>query len=114
MLLRKELSAIGNNYNQMIRRLNSLSFCHEVKTWLGGGSYLSGDIQPGDILLLATDALAHFILLQALKNGKPKIWKHLQKLLYTGDDAAFKAWVEARRRKNQMKNDDTTLIMINF
>ncbi|UAY55673.1 plasmid mobilization protein [Arachidicoccus terrestris] len=34
ILLRKELSAIGNNYNQMIRKLNSLSFCHEVKTWL--------------------------------------------------------------------------------
>lgn len=80
----------------------------------GGGSYLSGDIQPGDTLLLATDALAQFILLQALKNGKPKIWKHLQKLLYTGDEDAFKAWVEARRRKNQMKNDDTTLIIINF
>jgi len=34
IVLRKELSAIGNNYNQMVRRLNSLSFCHEVKTWL--------------------------------------------------------------------------------
>ncbi|UAY55685.1 protein phosphatase 2C domain-containing protein [Arachidicoccus terrestris] len=80
----------------------------------GGGSYLSGDIQPGDILLLATDALAHFILMETHKNGKSKVWKHLQKILYTRDDAAFKTWVEARRRKNQMKNDDTTLIMINF
>lgn len=32
--LRKELSAVGNNYNQMVRKLNSLSFCHEVKSWL--------------------------------------------------------------------------------
>lgn len=34
MSLRNELSAVGNNYNQMVRKLNSLSFCHEVKSWL--------------------------------------------------------------------------------
>jgi hypothetical protein len=32
--LRKELSAVGNNYNQMVRKLNALSFCHEAKAWL--------------------------------------------------------------------------------
>jgi hypothetical protein len=32
--LKKELSAIGNNFNQMIKRLHTISDFHELKTWL--------------------------------------------------------------------------------
>ena len=31
--LKKELSAIGNNFNQAVKRLHILSDCQEVKTW---------------------------------------------------------------------------------
>jgi MobC-like protein len=31
--LKKELSSIGNNFNQMVKRLHVLSDCQEVKTW---------------------------------------------------------------------------------
>jgi hypothetical protein len=32
--LRKELSAIGNNYNQTVKRLHALQQIDEIKTWL--------------------------------------------------------------------------------
>lgn len=32
--LRKELSAIGNNYNQTVKRLHALQRIDEIKTWL--------------------------------------------------------------------------------
>jgi predicted metalloprotease with PDZ domain len=32
--LRKELNALGNNYNQLIKRLHSLQDISEIKTWL--------------------------------------------------------------------------------
>ena len=32
-LLRNELSAIGNNYNQTVKKLNSLRYISEVKFW---------------------------------------------------------------------------------
>jgi hypothetical protein len=34
MALRNELNAIGNNYNQVVKRLHSLQHFEEVKTWL--------------------------------------------------------------------------------
>jgi predicted metalloprotease with PDZ domain len=34
MALRSELNAIGNNYNQVVKRLNSLQHVEEIKSWL--------------------------------------------------------------------------------
>lgn len=34
VLLRNELSAIGNNFNQAVKRLHSLSHLPELKTWI--------------------------------------------------------------------------------
>lgn len=34
LLLKKELNAIGNNYNQAIKKLHTLDHDHEVKKWL--------------------------------------------------------------------------------
>ena len=34
MVLRNELNAIGNNYNQVVKRLHSLQHFEEVKAWL--------------------------------------------------------------------------------
>lgn len=32
--LKEELNAIGNNYNQMVKRLHSLNHISEIKSWL--------------------------------------------------------------------------------
>jgi hypothetical protein len=32
--MRNELNAIGNNYNQVVKRLHSLQYFEEIKTWL--------------------------------------------------------------------------------
>ena len=32
--LKNELSAIGNNFNQMVKRLHTLSHLHELKAWI--------------------------------------------------------------------------------
>ena len=34
IVLRNELNAIGNNYNQVVKRLHTLSDFPEIKTWL--------------------------------------------------------------------------------
>jgi len=34
ILLRNELNAIGNNYNQVVKKLHLLQTTHEFKTWL--------------------------------------------------------------------------------
>ena len=34
IVLRNELNAIGNNYNQVVKRLHSLQRVEEIKTWL--------------------------------------------------------------------------------
>ncbi len=33
ILLKKELNAIGNNFNQAVHRLHTLDHVHEIKTW---------------------------------------------------------------------------------
>jgi hypothetical protein len=34
ILLRNELNAVGNNFNQTVKRLHALQQMHEIKTWL--------------------------------------------------------------------------------
>lgn len=34
LLLKKELNAIGNNYNQAVKKLHTLNHIEEVKSWL--------------------------------------------------------------------------------
>lgn len=34
ILLKDELNAIGNNYNQVVKKLHSMQHCSEVSTWL--------------------------------------------------------------------------------
>ena len=33
ILLRKELNAIGNNFNQVVHRLHTLDHLHEIRSW---------------------------------------------------------------------------------
>ena len=66
----------------------------------------SGDCAPGDLLVLASDALACWFLAKTIAGKKP--WETLLVL----NPAGWDAWVEEQQRKGLMRNDDTTLVII--
>lgn len=65
-----------------------------------------GRWRPGDEFWLATDALAHWLLTQHLAGAWPPVG-----LAGVSDADGFHAWVEARRREG-LRNDDTTLVRV--
>lgn len=68
----------------------------------------TGKLEPGDILLLATDALACWLL-------TTKAWaKTVSEFRLLDDEAAFSIWVEELRRERGLKNDDTTMVLVEF
>jgi serine/threonine protein phosphatase PrpC len=72
----------------------------------------SGDIRNGDLLIMGTDAISAWILSESEKNLHP--WINLANLL-GGDGfskADFKNWLNHKRSEKEIKNDDTTLIVI--
>lgn len=74
--------------------------------------YGSGTIQEKDILLLATDAMAVWILKQ--KNRSEKVRKLLIERFEKQDEQNFEEWLNKQRKTNKIKNDDVTLLMIRF
>ena len=68
----------------------------------GGGEFLSGDL-----VILATDALGCWILQEREAGRRP--WEVLKSL---DSPAEWEAWVEAQRTQRAMRNDDTTLVMV--
>lgn len=73
---------------------------------------LKGEISPGDIFFLATDALAAWIL-QRLEQGDVTVW---QRLLRIQSNEQFDAFVNrmrnASRSQDHMHDDDTSLFII--
>lgn len=66
---------------------------------------------PNDILLLATDALAAWIFKQKDEEEKP--WLILREILKKkSKEYIFEKWLNDKRIKSEIKNDDTTLLMI--
>jgi len=74
--------------------------------------YCNGKIEPNDIILLATDALAAWILKQ--KNRNLKIRKNLIEQFEKNDENSFEEWLNKKRATSRIKNDDVTLLMIKF
>jgi hypothetical protein len=70
-----------------------------------------GGWQPGDRFLLMTDALAHWFLCRHEAGDRP--WLELTRFP-TGPaaSAAFAEWVGDRRRRDGLRNDDVTLVLI--
>ena len=68
----------------------------------------SGILEQGDVLLLATDALACWLIDQGTFETS------LEELLSMDGRAAFASWVEDKRKHHGMKNDDTTLVLAEF
>lgn len=65
------------------------------------------EAQPGDYVLLATDALAKWILTLTKQGGNPWI-----ELLTLTNDAAFREFVVRERDRETLDVDDTTLMTI--
>ena len=66
-----------------------------------------GDCAPGDLILLASDALACWMLEDHAQGGRP--WDTLMAL---ESHQAWEEWVNTRRQERIMKNDDTTLVIV--
>ena len=66
----------------------------------------SGECASGDLLILATDALACWFLAQSATGAKP--WKTLLAL----DLSEWGTWVGEQRSAGSMRNDDSTLVII--
>ena len=67
-----------------------------------------GTLQRGDVLLLATDALACWLL-------TTQTWPEtLRELKGIRSDETYAAWVDTLRRDRGLKNDDTTLVIVEF
>lgn len=64
-----------------------------------------GDCQPGDLLVLATDAVAAWFLQQVEAGGRP--WQRLVAL----NPRKFAGLVDRLRQHEAMRNDDVTLIL---
>ena len=62
--------------------------------------------EPGDLFILATDALACWFL--ASDDSRERPWEAVAAL----NSSTWAGWVEDRRRSGQMRNDDTTLVML--
>ena len=72
----------------------------------------SGQIRPGDIFLMATDALAQWLLTQFEQpDQRQTLWRGL---LTMQDHHQFVQFVEQQRyqTKGGMVDDDTTLVII--
>ncbi|MBI2804651.1 MAG: protein phosphatase 2C domain-containing protein [Planctomycetes bacterium] len=87
--------------------------------------------KPGDVLLLMTDALAMWFLQRESEGKNP--WEELKPLLKWPEKkaafttwnepregpahlriTAFEAWIEERRLRQELRNDDVTLLAICF
>lgn len=65
-----------------------------------------GKCQPGDWIIVASDALARWILEAVESGGNP--WETLAPL----NSRTWEGWVQCRRDERVMHNDDTTLISL--
>ncbi len=65
---------------------------------------LSGEFRQGDLILLASDAVASWLLLKRESGAKP--WERLLE----PEEAEWEGWVQERRQERSMRNDDSTLI----
>jgi hypothetical protein len=64
------------------------------------------DWRAGDVLLLMTDALAHWFLTEAEAGRRP--WETLA----ARTDEDFAPWLDGLRQARQLRNDDVTLVSI--
>jgi serine/threonine protein phosphatase PrpC len=72
-----------------------------------------GKWRPGDRILLATDALAEWLLRRHEQEQQPA--DDIERLLAeSAPQDAFAGWVEERRDRQGLRNDDVTLVVIDL
>lgn len=72
-----------------------------------------GKGRPGDRLLLTTDALAEWLLRRNENKQRPA--DDIDRLLAeSAPQDSFAGWVEERRNRQGLRNDDVTLVVIDF
>ena len=76
------------------------------RLWNGVHQY-RGECLPGDAIILASDALACWILQERESGGRP--W---ETLLSLDSEKEWSNWVAGKRDERAMRNDDTTLIAV--
>ncbi len=70
--------------------------------------WLTGEYHANDVFLLMTDALAAWLLAELWADRRTG-W---QRLLTIQDAAEFAQFIEALRGQNQIRNDDTSLLIV--
>ena len=65
---------------------------------------LEGEFRPGDLVLLASDAVASWLLSRCESGDRP--WETLLAL----EEPEWEGWVQGQRQERAMRNDDSTLI----
>ena len=70
-------------------------------------SQISGECRPGDRFILASDALAQWILREREAGRQP--WQILTHLTQKGE---WHPWLQSRRADRVIRNDDATLLLI--
>lgn len=68
---------------------------------------ISGECAPGDVMLLASDALACWILREREAGRQP--W---QTLMHMKPGPEWANWLQTRRKERAMRNDDATALLI--
>jgi hypothetical protein len=70
-----------------------------------------GSLKQGDKIILASDALAAWIMKQALSD-RLAFLEIIQSIKKAKDDFGFTRWINILRRSGELKNDDTSVIYI--
>lgn len=75
--------------------------------------YLNGQAESGDLLIIASDALAMWFLKRLNEGERP--WQNLLTLLnYEYYQTDFSNWTFNKIKENEIKNDDISVVLINI
>jgi hypothetical protein len=85
-----------------------LTHPHAVGQMVRSLEFAHGGVREGDLLFIATDALAEWLLLEAGRDEAP-LWAALTVLDH---DATFAAMVADQRAAGRLRNDDVTLLRV--
>jgi hypothetical protein len=84
-----------------------LCSCRQGRTAKVKRSRVTGDWRSGDVMLLATDALAQWFLRNVEDGGEP--WKEL---LGVECQEQFESLIQQTRDQNAIRNDDVTMVVV--
>lgn len=71
----------------------------------------TGEMQPGDVLYLTTDALGQWFLQQVENGATP--WQAIEAAL-AAHKRGFRRWIAGLRSQGHLRNDDVTLLRIGW